>query len=241
MSRPLIAINGCVEGDKLSLRTRYAERVRLAGGVPFAIPPCDAADEMALAAALERADGLLFSGGDDFDTERIGLGAVHPEATPTPPAKQDFDFALARAALAEGIPTLGICYGMQVLGLAEGGDLYQHLPADRPGGREHRGGVEHAVRIQPGTKLERILGVELSVVSRHHQALREVPPPWTVAAVDEDGLVEAIEHRNHPFAIGVQWHPELSPPGTPHDGLFESLVRAAAAGRPAQQKEMTRW
>ena len=118
---PLIAINGLFEpgaSPRLVLGTRYADAVRRAGGVPLAIAPFDVdlpQGQAALEQLLERVDGLLLSGGDDFATERLGLGPAHPRATPTPIEKQDFDFALARAALARDVPTLGICYGICLL------------------------------------------------------------------------------------------------------------------------------
>ena len=229
-NRPLIGIVGGLEiaaSPRLVLGTRYADAVLKAGGVPVAIPPVGGPGD--LARLLERLDGVLVSGGDDFDTARLGLGPTHARATPVPRAKQDFDLALAHAVLAGGVPVLGICYGMQLLGLAEGAGLHQHLPEDRPGRQEHSGGVVHAVRAVAGSKLARLLEVdEVAVVSRHHQALSRVELPWRVAALDAEGLVEAIEREDHPFAVGVQWHPELAPEGSPHDRLFRGLVGAAA-------------
>ena len=132
-----------------------------------------------------------------------------------------------------------------MLALEAGGTLLQHLPEDRPGCRNHAGGVEHPVRVAQGTKLAAVLGVEtLSVVSRHHQAVGEVAGPWSVAATDEEGLIEAVERAQHPFALGVQWHPELSDPDTPHGRLFEGLVAAAcrqAEERVAVGPEASRW
>jgi putative glutamine amidotransferase len=245
---PLIGINGLFErgrgsagsAPKIVLGARYADAVRRAGGLPLVIAPGVDVDEL-----LERVDGVVLSGGDDFDMERLGLGATHAQATPTPAEKQDFDVALARACLARGVPTLGICYGMQTLGLCEGATLLQHLPEDRPDCGEHAGGVVHPVRIRRDSKLAAAVGVgSLEVVSRHHQALGSVAAAWTVAATDENGLIEAIERANHPFALGVQWHPELSAADSPHARLFAALI-AAARERPAArigaQPEATTW
>jgi len=240
--RPWIAIVGeLVEGEKSEVRLslRYAAAVERAGGRPFVVAYPQAEDSAAAAEELcERADGLVFSGGDDFDMERLGLGPTHPAARPVPARKQDFDVLLARRALAAGLPTLGICYGMQLLGLVSGGRLFQHLPEDRPGAQTHSGGVRHAVELLERTKLRALAGVaRLDVVSRHHQALSSIGPGWNVAARDGEGLIEGIElegnELDHPeiargFALGVQWHPELSnEPG--HARLFQGLIEAARA------------
>ncbi len=215
---PLIAINGLKIHEPqpgLRLDERYAEAVLEAGGIPLAIPPVGTARD--IERLLERVDGLLLSGGDDFRTEPLGLGPTHPQAVPMPAEKQDFDLHLARLALSRGLPTLGICLGMQLLGLLGGGRLLQHLPQDRPGCQEHRDGVGHGVQPIAGTKLAQLVGVEeIAVVSRHHQALASVKKPWTVSARDGQGLIEAIEHEDHPFALGVQWHPEM---GYPQPGI----------------------
>jgi gamma-glutamyl-gamma-aminobutyrate hydrolase PuuD len=239
--RPLIAVGvELVPGEmtRLSVPTRYTEAVHAAGGAPLVLPPI--ADRELLADLLSRADGLLLPGGDDFDTERIGLGPTHPAATPVPNEKQDYDFELARLALDAGIPVLGICYGAQLLALAEGGTLLQHIPDDRPGAQVHLGGRVHPVEVVAGTKLRAALGVDrVDVVSRHHQAVATTGAGWTVCALDDEGLVEAVERDDHPFAIGVQWHPELSPPGGDQDRLFAALVAAArtrAAARTADSR-----
>jgi len=246
---PLIAVNGLLEAaddgsnPKVTLRLTYAAAVRRAGGVPVVIAPGGAQDE--LDDLLRSVDGVVLSGGDDFGMERLGLGATHPKATPTPPEKQDFDVALARACLAGDVPVLGICYGMQALGLCEGGTLLQHLPDDRPDAGDHTGGVVHEVRIQGRSKLAESLRVDaLEVVSRHHQALGRVSGPWKIAATDPNGLIEAIERANHPFAIGVQWHPELSAADSPHARLFDALIAAArrrADSRKTPTEQATTW
>lgn len=227
--RPLIAINGLLlteKKERLALDMRYSDAVWNAGGFPVPVPPlADAAYREVL---LARVHGLVLTGGDDFDTEVLGQGPTHPRADVTPRRKQDFDLALTRAALDRGLPTLGICYGMQCMGLVGGARLLQHLPEDRPGIQEHSGGVEHQVRLEPQTKLASEMGVNrVPVISRHHQALDQISAPWTVSARDDEGLVEAIEWPEHPFAIGVQWHPEASPSDGPHGRLFRALVAAA--------------
>jgi putative glutamine amidotransferase len=228
--RPLIAVNGLlIEGENpyLKLGNRYCDAILKAGGIPIAIPPVGG--PLDLERLLERVDGVLLTGGDDFDTARLGLGPTHPTATITPAAKQDFDFLLARAVVSMQLPVLGICYGMQLLGVAEGCGFYQHIPEDRPGAQNHSGGVVHSVRCEGGSRFSKLVREpELQVVSRHHQALASVTGPWSVAARDEQGLIEAIERAGHPYAFGVQWHPELSPEGSPHDRLFQGLIGAAA-------------
>ena len=233
---PLIAIDGELVTQKtpaLQLPLRYAEAIRRAGGFPLVLPPLAAPtylDEL-----LQRVDGVLLSGGADFETEVLGLGPTHPAAKPVPGEKQAFDLRLVRATLDRRIPVLGVCYGMQALALACGATLHQHLPDDRPGTREHRGGAVHDVRLTPGSKLAQLLGVGVvDVISRHHQALASGGDGWTVTAVDDEGLIEGVERQDHPFAVGVQWHPELALDHEDEDrqlALFRGLVEAAREHR----------
>lgn len=210
--QPVIGLNGGLEERRVwrvDLPLRYGEVVRRAGGIPLGLYPTT--DGAAIAAQLERLDGLILTGGDDFDTARLGQGPTHPEATPVPPLKQDGDLELVRAALERGMPVLGICYGMQLMALSADASLHQHLPEDRPGSRSHSGDSIHTVAPEAGTKLAAMVGVEpLPVVSRHHQAIARVAGPWRVSARDDEGLIEAVELDGHPFALGAQWHPELS-------------------------------
>lgn len=234
--RPAIAIVGqLVEEPRAEVRLslRYTAAIERAGGWPFVVPYPEADDvDAAVADLLRRADGLVFSGGADFDTSRLGLGPTHAAAHPVPTRKQDFDVALARAALAAGLPTLGICYGMQLLGLVGGGTLLQHLPEDRPGSQPHTDRVRHAVELAPGSTLHTLAGTSrLEVISHHHQALGSVGPGWRATAHDDEGLIEGIESAAGSFAMGVQWHPELSSEAG-HARLFEGLVAAARRMRP---------
>src|SRR5262245_45225104 len=148
--RPCIAIIGeLFEGERIETRLsqRYIDAIERAGGAASLVTYPSSSTSVSHDEVLERADGLIFSGGDDFDTAHLGLGPTHRLAKPVPTRKQDFDLALARRALALRVPTFGICYGMQLLALSEGGTLYQHLPDDRPDGQVHTGGVHHAVRV----------------------------------------------------------------------------------------------
>jgi len=227
--RPLIAINGEMtagESPSVALKNRYADAVLKAGGIPVVIAPVGGPTDVRR--LLERVDGLLLSGGDDFDTVKLGLGPTHPAAKPVPTAKQDFDVELVNAALLLELPMLGVCYGMQLMALVEGGSLHQHLPEDRPGCATHSGGVVHPVAFAADSRLRALLEVDsVDVVSRHHQAVSAVGPRWRASGVDPEGLIEAIERADHPFAFGVQWHPELSAEGGPNDRLFRALVFAA--------------
>jgi len=244
--RPIVAIDGELTpltkgvggAGALHLPLRYAAAVERAGGLPLVLPAL--ASPSFVDEIVGRVDALVFSGGDDFDTEALGLGPTHPRARPVPREKQAFDLALARAALGSGLPVLGICYGMQLVALAEGARLHQHLPDDRPGIRQHAGGVVHEVLVGRGTKLRELLGVaSVDVVSRHHQALASTGPLWRVSGRDDQGTIEAIERTGHPLALGVQWHPELAPDEAAsalQGRLFAGLVRAAGARRAAREQ-----
>jgi putative glutamine amidotransferase len=165
---PLIAVHGQLVADEtpfLKLATAYTNALLRAGAIPVVVPA--EAEPADLERLCARVDGIVLSGGDDFDTERLGLGPTHPAATPVPPEKQDLDMVLVRIAIERQIPVLGICYGMQLMALSEGGTLFQHLPEDRPGSQDHTGGRKHAIRVEGNTKLARALGVEqLDTISR---------------------------------------------------------------------------
>lgn len=225
--RPLIGINCEIDAPpgnppKAQLDLRYVEAVERAGGMPVLFSPLKDLGEVE--EVLSRIDGLVLSGGDDLDPRLYGEEEVHPKAALLPKEKETFDLALARAAAGRGIPTLGICYGMQLLSVAFGGSLHQHVPDAVRGAGEHRK-ADHAVRIEPGCRLREILACDTILVrSSHHQSVREAPKGWRITARAEDGIVEAIEPPGRGFLLGVQWHPEREPM-TP--SLFQALVEEA--------------
>ncbi|SEF61740.1 putative glutamine amidotransferase [Thermomonospora echinospora] len=208
------------------LPASYHRAVERAGGVPVLIPPMAAL--RGVGALVRRLDGLVLAGGPDLDPTLYGAER-HPETGPPQPVRDRFELALARAAVEAGLPFLAICRGMQVLNVARGGTLIQHLP-EAVGHREHGpapGRIgRHRVRISPTSLVGKILGETADVPTYHHQAVKRLGKGLVAVAWTRDQVVEAVELPGHRFGVAVQWHPE--------DGddlrLFESLV-AEAAGR----------
>jgi gamma-glutamyl-gamma-aminobutyrate hydrolase PuuD len=184
------------------------------------------------AALVERLDGLLLPGGDDFAPECAYPADVRFDTVPQ--SQLDFDRALLTAALDRQIPVLGVCYGMQLLGLARGATLHFDLATDRPGSDAHvlpEDTGRHALEVEPGSRLAEILGPEPGPVnSLHHQALAELGTGVRASARAPDGVVEAIELEGHSFALGVQWHPEKLE-GLHREALFGAFVVACQGRR----------
>jgi putative glutamine amidotransferase len=236
-SRPIIGMTldseppgGYSKYPWYALRANYAEAVAAAGGLPVAL-----SHQAALAPDwLDRIDALIVTGGA-FDVDPALYGAAHRHATVTlKEARTDAELALTRGALGRGMPVLGICGGEQLLAVALGGTLVQHIPDAIPAALEHeqpnpRDQPGHKVAITPDTQLARIVGAAtMAVNSAHHQAVREPGPDAVVNATAPDGVIEGIESVRHRFALGVQWHPEfLIGPGD--RAIFDALI--AASGR----------
>jgi putative glutamine amidotransferase len=220
MPRPLIGVCAAVENANFGvwenepavlLPLSYARAIHGAGGMMAMLPPDRRATESP-EELLDRIDALVLGGGTDIDPESQGMEA-HPETVGTNPDRDNFEIALARGALERGIPLLGVCRGMQILNVACGGTLEQHLP-DRLGNDRHRpvpgSWAEHDVRIEPGSLAARAAGTEqLTVKSHHHQGVDSIPDSLAATAwATDDESVEAIESSDGQFALGVLWHPE---------------------------------
>ena len=240
---PVIGISGYKEDGRCQVNMTYVNSVRMAGGVPLVIPVTG--DDAQIATILETIDGLVMTGGEDFDPlkwfgeEPIrGLGEVVP-------ARDNFDVKLVRAAVAKGIPVLGICRGEQLLAVAFGGSLWQDIPSQIPTSFvKHRQSPTsgaygtHSIDSTKGSTLEKILGKDKAVVnSFHHQAIKDVPQGFKVIATSVDGIIEAVERdgklRSYPdggaMILGVQFHPEvITNAGNPEFlPIFKKLVEEA--------------
>ena len=199
----------------------YVHAVERAGGRPVLLPPSeDGVDE-----TLDALDGIIFSGGSDLDPETYGADA-HPETTGIVPERDRFELALLQAALARDMPVLAICRGSQVLNVARGGDLVQHLP-DVVGDERHKHtpGVwaDHDVDVDQESRLGAVVGEHAPVKSHHHQGLGRLGDGLRDVAWADDGTVEAVEDPERRFTLGVLWHPEAGEDMK----LFEALVEEA--------------
>jgi putative glutamine amidotransferase len=220
--RPLVGVP-CRSDGSMTYKGRhinaqnssYISAIISAGGAPFLIP-VEARDSV-LRMLFEQADAILLPGGGDIASHFFDE-MPHPSLSDVQSARDELELTLARWGLEEGKPLLGICRGIQVMNVAAGGSLYQDIASQSPHTSRHdyfhasdypRDFLAHPVAIEPGSRLGTVLGVDhLSVNSLHHQALKEVPPAYRVVARSPDGVIEGIEASHHPFAIGVQWHPE---------------------------------
>jgi putative glutamine amidotransferase len=204
----------------------YVRAVEEAGGSPLLVPPGAGIDE-----TLDVVDGLVFSGGSDLDPALYGADA-HDQTTGVVRERDEFELALMRAALERDVPVLAICRGSQVLNVARGGDIEQHLP-DNVGDEKHRAvpGVfgEHGIDVVPGTQLAGILGDKAVAKSHHHQGFGSLGAGLRESARAEDGTLEGLEDPDRRFAVGVLWHPEEDE----DRALFQALVEAAAERRAA--------
>lgn len=236
MARPVVGITTYIvaarfagwELESALVPADYVRAVERAGARPLLVPPSTGGiDE-----TLDAVDGLVFSGGSDIDPELYGHEA-HPETADVARERDDAELALLQAALARDMPVLAICRGSQLLNVAHGGDLVQHLPevVGHDGHRHSPGAYsEHEVVIEEGTTLHALVGERTAVKSHHHQGFGRLGEGLRVAAHAEDGSPEAVEDPDRRFAVGVLWHPEAGEDAR----LFEALVEQAARYRAAR-------
>jgi putative glutamine amidotransferase len=230
-SRPLIGITVGPPNDGspfVQTRSTYVHAVEVAGGLPVLIPPLG---PDALDALLERLDGLMFPGGADVDPAEYG--EAREPRTEVVSELDRLELAAARWAVRSEVPTLGICRGQQVLNVALGGSLIQHLDDHRQPG--DRTALTQALTVTPGSRLAEVFGAtRIEVNTMHHQAVKEVAPGLTAVAWSADGTIEAMESRDHPWLLMVQFHPEeLVDFHAPSQRLFNAFVEACRARIPA--------
>ncbi len=235
--RPVIGIVSYGRGsdpEKYSLPVEYVSAVRRAGGRVVIVPPGDDS----ASAILAGVDGVILAGGGDIDPSRYGQ-AAHRTVYDIDPERDTFELDLGRQALAQRVPALAVCRGLQVINVALGGDLVQHLPDVVSDRIAHRGGagqsVDHHVRLSPKSRLASVCGAtSLRVPSRHHQGPNLLGEGLRPVAWADDDTVEALEADGHPELLAVQWHPEETADRDPaHQRLFDWLVDQARgrAGR----------
>jgi putative glutamine amidotransferase len=244
--KPIIGITPSAQLDTLAhgtflrycMSAPYVRAVEAAGGVPIVLPPQrESIDEL-----LAVIDGLLLSGGPDVDPARYGDHYVHPATYGLDPDRDQFEIDLFDSALRRGIPTFGICRGIQVMNVALGGTLIQDVSTEHPGAsivghRQHERGLEvsavgHALSAVEPTPLPIFGDNDLGVNSFHHQAIRDIAADLMPVAYSPDGLIEAVAVRDNPEVFGVQWHPELMfERDSAHLRPFAHLVEAAARTR----------
>ncbi len=238
--RPLI---GCTTYRKqvgqlnvVGVNAPYTQAIIAAGGIPVLVPLC--LDEAAWRQVFDRVDGLLLPGGGDIDYWRYSK-ELQAELRGIDQERDELELALTQTAVTEQKPFLAICRGHQVFNVAMGGTLWQDVQSQMPGADKHdfrtpypRNHIAHQVEIEPDSKIAHYWpGRSAAVNSIHHQGVRDLAPGLVVTARSEDGLIEGIEAPDHPFAIGVQWHPEaMYQDDRAMLALFEGLVNVSANG-----------
>jgi putative glutamine amidotransferase len=244
-SKPIIGIGTDIHAEpgkreRAFVYTTYVESLRRAGAIPVLIPP----QPENTADVIDNLDGLVLAGGYDCDPTIYGE-EPHPTVEPMDPRRQSNDLSLARAARERGIPTLGICLGLQVMNIAAGGTLVQDITSQVPTDIEHVSEPEdrarHDVHIEQGTYLAKILGgtAAMNVNSSHHQAIKDVGEGLRETAHAPDGIVEGLEDPRHPFYVGVQWHPEDMKGEESATSIFGAFVEAARRHAQSKKHEAT--
>jgi putative glutamine amidotransferase len=240
MTTPLIGITTSTQKNKEGLPysfvlDAYVQSVKNAGGLPVLIP--NWLERRQIEALRSRLDGILLSGGGDIDPQRFG-GKAHARVYGIEPERDSLEAQLVEIAVRTDWPILGICRGIQVMNVTLGGTLYTHIQDQLAGAQKHdyfpdypRSLLSHPVRVEASSRLAELLGeTQVAVNSLHHQGIEHLAPvlrPLAWSTPDE--LVEAAELPDHPFGLGVQWHPEWLQEHEPMRRLFQAFVTAASA------------
>ncbi|MEC9091327.1 MAG: gamma-glutamyl-gamma-aminobutyrate hydrolase family protein [Planctomycetota bacterium] len=245
MTKPFIGINTDFRGPQGKtpsfsfITTGYFDCIQRAGGIPVMVPP--SLDEDDLNSLLDWLDGFMLIGGADLDPRNDGF-QLHPAVKPLEPRRERFDRLLASQIVQRRIPAFGIGLGMQLLNLESGGNLFLHIPEDVPNAIPHRDPLDfshrHSLEITPGSLIERVYGDgEIRVNSRHHMAIDEVAPVFSVTARCPDGVIEVIESTAPDwFAIGTQFHPESEAASALDMRIFEEFIEGVRMTKPETAK-----
>ncbi|MFF5993513.1 gamma-glutamyl-gamma-aminobutyrate hydrolase family protein [Lysinibacillus sp. KU-BSD001] len=206
--KPIIGVTMHSSERKFEINETYIQAVLQAGGIPLCFPHITTGVEE----FISKIDGLLLIGGHDIHPKFFGEDPI-PMQGMVIEQRDESDFQVLQAALKRDLPVFAVCRGHQVLNVAFGGSLYQDIPSQVNGAIQHaqksaRHEKIHRVVVQEGTKLCELIGSEVWTNSFHHQAIKEVGDGLMVTASTSDGMIEAIEHPDYTFCLGVQWHPE---------------------------------
>ncbi len=230
MTKPLIGVTSYVrnEDNRFTIPARYVESVERAHGIPAVLTPTTMSpDEI-----VDKLDGFVLTGGADVDPYEYG-GRNDESIYGVNLERDQYELAIARALIEQSVPLLAICRGIQVLNVALGGTLVEHIPIEYGESVIHRDErvdhVLHSVSIDPESALASIIGeTEIQCPSYHHQSVRDLAPDFKVCARSDDGVIEAIESDRYPKVIAVQWHPEYSADSdTSQQRLFDKLIEWA--------------
>ena len=250
MRKPIIAVTGDYDpqSHQYYIKEEYIQAISLAGGLPVVLYPSIevpkewSGDRQAWIEQyplderiLEMADGILFTGGDDVDPAFYGseVLCVNGEIIPQ---RDAFEIKLAREAMGWKIPSLGLCRGIQLMAVSAGAKLCQDIFEKQTDWQHTQKAptwyATHSVQTEPGSRLRRVLGETVHVNSFHHQAVEaQCVGPFTVTARAGDGIIEGIELPNHPYFVGLQWHPERMMHDPVQRALFEDFIEAARGNR----------
>lgn len=236
--KPLIAIvcnrfqhptGYMIQPDDIGIN--YVQAIVRAGGLPFLIPIDYPLEN--IRTIRSTFDGLLLTGGGDIETARYG-GKEHPSVCEVCPQRDELEFRLTKLAFETDWPIMGICRGIQIMNVAMGGKIYSDIDDQYPNPILHhypfdsaRDALVHQVILTPGSLIAEITGcTEIGVNSFHHQAVSEPAPCFEVIGRAEDGIIESVMVSSHPFALGVQWHPEFMETNEIQNRLFSAFVNA---------------